>query len=380
MSANNRMVSTKKSWFTILFLFFSLLTTAQTEFQLMTQESVDQALTDSLSIRNSKLKAAVESFVFGSRDSAAWYFRSALDPLDTNRMLTLDSLFLTAPVRGWPSPVLAGAMSAILPGLGQAYAGQPLDGLNSFGLIAGMTGTTLLAPGLIYLTSPLTGRCYLSGINHAVEQANSVRYVRQNAFLQTVLALYDSVPASLLAGIEVKRPVKINYFQHVPKQGWSERGLGLALAGYKQFISSQDGDVCVFEPSCSVYMVDAIRQEGLIVGYLDGIDRLMRCRPFMSFSTHDPLVTTQLTTSLSDKKPWLAAFYSGLVPGLGKVYTGEWKDGVYAFALVSAFSWLTYRFAEDKGLSPYTILYGSLAMSFYVGNVYGSWKSAVRHR
>ena len=365
---------------TLSCLLVAVLSLAQTTFQTNSEESVNRGLTDSLSIRNGKLEAAVESFVFGSRDSAAWYFHSALTPLDMDRMERLDSLLLAAPARGWPSPVLAGTMSAIIPGLGQTYAGQPLDGLNSFGLIAGLTGTTLLAPGLIYLTSPLTGRCYLSGIYHAVEQANTERYARQNTFLQTVLGLYDSVPASLLARIEVKRPVKINYFQHVPKQSWSERGLGLALAGYKQFISSQDGDVCVFEPSCSVYMVEAIRQEGLIVGYMDGIDRLMRCRPFMSPLTQDPLVTSPSPTSLLDKKPWLAALYSGLVPGLGKVYTGEWKDGIYAFAVVSAFSWLTYRFAEKRGLTPYTFLYGSMALSFYVGNVYGSWKSAVRHR
>ncbi len=370
----------KKGCLTLSCFLVAVLSLAQTTFQTNSEESVNRVLTDSLSIRNGKLDAAVESFVFGSRDSAAWYFRSAMDSLDKDRMVTLDSLLDKTPARGWPSPVLAGAMSAIIPGLGQTYAGQPLDGLNSFGLIAGLTGTTLLAPGFIYLTSPLTGRCYLSGIYHAVEQANANRYARQNTFLLTVLGLYDSVPASLLARIEVQRPQTINYFHNVPKQGWSERGLGLALAGYKQLISSQDGDVCVFEPSCSVYMVDAIRQEGLIVGYMDGIDRLLRCRPFMSPFTQDPLVTSPLATSFSDKKPWLAALYSGLVPGLGKVYTGEWKDGVYAFAVVSAFSWLTYRFAEKRGLSPYTFLYGSMALSFYVGNVYGSWKSAVRHR
>ncbi len=372
----------KKSWLTVAFLLVTVLLPAQTDFQSLTQESVDTTSTDSLRVllRNQYLNTAVDSYLFGNRDSAAWYFRAAMDPCDSIQLAKLDSLFTHASRIANPSPVLAGAMSALIPGLGQWYAGQPLDGLNSFGLLAGLTGTTLLAPGLFYMTSPLFGRCYLTGVQHAYDQAVLGKALRQQHFLSTVLGLYDSVPTELLKSIDITPPITINYMSHVSGDGLMDKGLGLALAGYKQFISSQDGDVCAFEPSCSVYMVDAIRQEGLIVGYLDGVDRLLRCRPFMSQTTYDPLLTLQFPASLSDKKPWLAALYSGLVPGLGKVYTGEWKDGVYAFAIVSAFSWLTYRFAEKRGLSPYTFLYGSMALSFYVGNVYGSWKSAVRHR
>ncbi len=46
---------------------------------------------------------------------------------------------------------------------------------------------------------------------------------------------------------------------------------------YKTFISSQDGDACIFYPSCSVYMVQSIKKHGFAVGILDGIDRLQRC-------------------------------------------------------------------------------------------------------
>lgn len=370
----------KKGWLTFCFFLVALLLLGQTAYQPVNRESVGFLSTDSSRnlLRNRCLDAAVESFVFGSRDSAEWYFRAALDPLDTVRMVKLDSLLAVAPRKGQPSTVVAGVMSAIVPGLGQCYAGQPWDGLNSIGLLTGLTGATLLAPGLIYLSSPLSGRCYLSGIQHAVNQAGIERDARQNLFLNAVLGLYDTVPSSLLASIEVNRPIKRNYFQDVPKSGWSDRGLGLALAGYKQFISSQDGDVCAFEPSCSVYMVDALRQEGPVIGYLDGMDRLMRCRPFLWQTINDPL-SVSLHAVEQVKKPWLAALSSSLVPGLGKVYTGEWKDGLYAFAVVSAFSWLTYHFAEEKGFSPYTVLYGSMAFSFYMGNVYGSWKSAVRH-
>ena len=46
---------------------------------------------------------------------------------------------------------------------------------------------------------------------------------------------------------------------------------------YKEFFSSQDGNHCVFYPSCSVYAIQAIKKQGLIIGTMNGIDRLSRC-------------------------------------------------------------------------------------------------------
>jgi uncharacterized protein len=48
---------------------------------------------------------------------------------------------------------------------------------------------------------------------------------------------------------------------------------------YKEFISSQDVDACVFYPSCSNYTIEAIENRGLVVGLLSGFDRLLRCHP-----------------------------------------------------------------------------------------------------
>ncbi len=49
---------------------------------------------------------------------------------------------------------------------------------------------------------------------------------------------------------------------------------------YKNFLSSQDIDSCVFYPSCSTYMIESIHKHGALYGFLDGIDRLSRCSPF----------------------------------------------------------------------------------------------------
>jgi putative membrane protein insertion efficiency factor len=40
------------------------------------------------------------------------------------------------------------------------------------------------------------------------------------------------------------------------------------------------GPVCRFEPSCSRYMIDALRKYGLIKGLARGIVRVARCHPW----------------------------------------------------------------------------------------------------
>ena len=46
---------------------------------------------------------------------------------------------------------------------------------------------------------------------------------------------------------------------------------------YKEFFSSQDGNHCVFQPSCSVYTVEAVKKQGIVIGLMNGFDRLLRC-------------------------------------------------------------------------------------------------------
>lgn len=46
---------------------------------------------------------------------------------------------------------------------------------------------------------------------------------------------------------------------------------------YKEFISSQDVNSCVFTPSCSVYALEAIKKKGFLIGGMAALDRLTRC-------------------------------------------------------------------------------------------------------
>jgi uncharacterized protein len=48
---------------------------------------------------------------------------------------------------------------------------------------------------------------------------------------------------------------------------------------YKEVVSSQDIDACVFTPSCSVYAIESIKRKGIVNGFFSAIDRLTRCNP-----------------------------------------------------------------------------------------------------
>lgn len=59
---------------------------------------------------------------------------------------------------------------------------------------------------------------------------------------------------------------------------------GLALIGlvrlYQIFLSPLIGQNCRFTPTCSAYMIEAIRKYGVIRGTWKGLWRLTRCHPW----------------------------------------------------------------------------------------------------
>ena len=62
------------------------------------------------------------------------------------------------------------------------------------------------------------------------------------------------------------------------------------LRGYQAVLSpvfAALGSQCRFEPSCSQYMIDAVRSRGAIVGIALGLWRLVRCNP-LNRGGYDP--------------------------------------------------------------------------------------------
>ena len=52
------------------------------------------------------------------------------------------------------------------------------------------------------------------------------------------------------------------------------------LRGYKRFLSPLLPPMCRFEPTCSIYMMQAIEKYGPVRGTWLGIRRLSRCHVF----------------------------------------------------------------------------------------------------
>ena len=87
--------------------------------------------------------------------------------------------------------------------------------------------------------------------------------------------------------------------------------MGLVKA-YRLLLSPWLGSACRFEPSCSVYSLQALNQHGAIAGSTLTVYRLVRCQPWCQ-GGHDPVPATSFftrlitpvnsTTQSSEKKP-----------------------------------------------------------------------------
>ncbi len=78
--------------------------------------------------------------------------------------------------------------------------------------------------------------------------------------------------------LDVDRPILNEVKKEISQdQNELELSLSILFGVYQNFISSQDGSTCSFYPSCSKYCQHAIRHNGLILGGIQGLDRLVRC-------------------------------------------------------------------------------------------------------
>jgi putative membrane protein insertion efficiency factor len=60
------------------------------------------------------------------------------------------------------------------------------------------------------------------------------------------------------------------------------------VKGYRLFLSAWLGSACRFEPTCSLYALDALKQHGAGVGSYLTLKRLGRCHPWCN-GGHDPV-------------------------------------------------------------------------------------------
>ena len=94
------------------------------------------------------------------------------------------------------------------------------------------------------------------------------------------------------------------------------------------------------------------------------------------FSEQDEINTLyKMKINPPNKNPFSASLLSAIIPGAGKIYTGEISDGIFAFITTGLFSFLAYdNFKAEHDFRGW--LFSSLAAMFYAGNIYGSYASA----
>ena len=61
-----------------------------------------------------------------------------------------------------------------------------------------------------------------------------------------------------------------------------------ALRFYQRAVSPYLGDCCRFHPSCSEYTAGSVALNGVVVGILDGLWRILRCHPLHPGGVDEP--------------------------------------------------------------------------------------------
>ena len=90
------------------------------------------------------------------------------------------------------------------------------------------------------------------------------------AWLLYAFALRESVKALSVTGLVVI--ILATYFL-------TKRFLIGAVLMYKAFAPISMREQCRFEPTCSTYMIMALKKYGIIIGLTKGICRIIRCHP-----------------------------------------------------------------------------------------------------
>lgn len=67
-----------------------------------------------------------------------------------------------------------------------------------------------------------------------------------------------------------------------------QRALMGAVRAYRVLLSPWLGSACRFEPTCSLYTLQALDRHGAIMGAYLGASRLLRCHPWCD-GGHDPV-------------------------------------------------------------------------------------------
>jgi len=92
-------------------------------------------------------------------------------------------------------------------------------------------------------------------------------------------------------------------------------------------------------------------------------------------SKFEPII--QKIKSSKFKRPGLASVMSAIIPGSGRVYAKDTKDGVISFIFIGASAYQSYRGFKKNGVkSVGGWIFGGISLGYYISNIYGSYMSA----
>jgi len=166
-----------------------------------------------------------------------------------------------------------------------------------------------------------------------------------------------------------------------------EKAIILPIAGWQRLSHNTRLLDCQFYPSCSQYGAIAIKENGIIKGIPMVADRIVRCNPSAFFNQlhirggfheQDGRLIDHPTTHLNastKKSPVVAGLLSAILPGSGRMYAGRWFDGFMGFLMF----YITASSAMDASKSDHSYqksFYYSMAGIFYLGEVYGAYRTA----
>lgn len=89
---------------------------------------------------------------------------------------------------------------------------------------------------------------------------------------------------------------------------WPRQMLIGLVKGYRLFLSPWLGSGCRFEPTCSVYALQALQQHGAMMGGYLAARRIARCQPWCQggcdpVPAERPTLFTHLVSKSSEKTP-----------------------------------------------------------------------------
>jgi hypothetical protein len=85
----------------------------------------------------------------------------------------------------------------------------------------------------------------------------------------------------------------------------------------------------------------------------------------------------KLYDEMTRKSPLIAGVGSTILPGAGRLYVGEYTNAFLSLVFVAGAAYQSHaRFKKDGVKSISGWIYGGISFGFYLGNIYGSIKSA----